>query len=166
MKKLTCSFLLFVAIASASFALGPVPVTLWAGAAGGSFGAGANAGMDIGLALPFLPALILEAESSGTILPTGLINITAATSRVGIVSKYSIIGDLVKFRLSAGSANITTNTSFVWGGSEVSRNNSTYYISAGPEFSIFGLGCIIKAVAMPIKEGTIGEIDADLTLSF
>ena len=167
MKKLICFLIaLFVFTSSTIYAIGPIPITLWAGAAGGSLGVGANAGMDIGLALPFLPAFIVEAESSGTILPVGIVNIAASISRVGIVGKINLIGDILKLRLSAGSANISSNTTFAWGSGNVAKTNSTSYISVGPEFSLFGLGCMLRAIFMPLPEGTVGELDLNLSLNF
>ena len=125
-----------------------------------------NAGMDIGLTLPAVPAIIVEAESSGTIIPLALVNVMASTTRVGLVGKFNIIGDVLKLRLSAGTASISTDTVFPWGNGTISRNNSTYYISIGPEVSFLGFGAMARAIFMPLSEGTVGEVDLNLMVNF
>lgn len=166
MKRTILALLIITALSAPVFAMGPVPVNFWLGAAGGSLGAGMNVGMDIGLSLPVLPSIILEAESSGMIIPLVLVNAATSSQRVGIAGRFNIIGDILKFKVGVGAATVSTDTRFIWGDELLNKSYSTYYVSFGPEISLLFIGAYAKAVFMPLPQATVGEIDLGLLASF
>jgi len=166
MKKYLLLILCVVLFSSPSFAIGPVPFSVWLGAGAGNFGAEGVAGIDVGVSIPTLPTFYIEGESSGMLLPLGIVNLTASVNRVGIGFKFDIIGEAVKLRLSAGSATVNASNVTPWGTGEIERNNQGTYISVGPEFSILGLGAILKGTFTKIDSGMISEVNLSMLASF
>lgn len=166
MKKTLLSILIIAALAIPSFAIGSVPISVWLGAGGGNFGVEGVAGADIGISFPTLPTFYIEGESSGMLLPLGIVNLSASVNRVGIGFKFNIIGEAVKLRLSAGSATVNASNVTPWGTGEIERNNQGTYISVGPEFSILGFGAILKGTFTKIDAGMISEVNLSLLASF
>jgi hypothetical protein len=166
MKKIFFIAICLLFVSSSAFALGPVPVSIWLGGAGGSFGAGMNVGMDVGINMPFVPPFLLEAESTGMVLPLVLSNAATSSQRIGLAGRFNIIGDVFKIKLAVGAATLNSNTAFIWGGDNVKTSNSTYYISIGPELSFLGIGLYSKLIAMPLPQATVGEVDFGLLANF
>ena len=166
MKKTFIACLALFLLASSAFALGPVPVNLTLGAAGSSLGAGMNVGLDIGINLPVLPSFIIEADSSGMIIPLVFVNAATAASRIGLAERFDIVGDTFRVKVGVGAATITTDTNFVWGGETLKGSYSTSYLSITPELSLLGIGLYARFTGMPIPQGTVGEIDLGLLASF
>ena len=166
MKKYLLLVLCTLLLSSQAFAIGPIPISVWLGAGGGNFGVDGVAGADIGISIPTLPTFYIEGESSGMLLPLGMANLTASVNRLGIGFKFNIIGEMVKLRLSAGSATVNASNVTSWGSSEIERNNQGTYISVGPEFSLLGLGAILKGTFTKIDAGMISEVNLSLLASF
>lgn len=155
MKKLICSIVLLSALCLPSFAIGPVPIGMWYGMGAGSYGISINIGADVGIPIPGFTTVYVEADGVGGILPLGFINSSVGINKVGLGLKTNLFTDNIKVRISAGSADVTSSTAFIWGSGTIEKSNVGTYLTVGSEVSFFGIGGMLKASATSIKAGIL-----------
>ena len=162
MKKIVLALVSLLVITAPSFALGPVPITLYGGSQAG-MGTGSIIGANVMLSLPFLPSVGIECDTvNGAVHAPSAVNFTV--SRIGLVYKMNLL--LLGLNISAGTVNLNTSGPIDIGGITISGNQSGSYIGIGPEIELMGFVINPKATYNTFTAGSLPEVDITVGYRF